>query len=152
MEQIKTMQKDVDYKKLKIIGGNKVTYDFSDYKTFTELFKGLYHKKMTRDEVEMKQDEFNSVLGALSNYAPKSQKYIEAKNKLLDNAKNFYKGREKIIKGFKDGIFPLKSDDEFEEQQTSKKFNKKEPPIKPTKTDVKELIIKEETGTDRELL
>ena len=70
---------------------------------------------------EMKQDEFNSILTVLSNYTPKSQKYIEAKNSLLSNAKNFYKGREKIIKGFKDGIFRLKFDDKFEEQQTSKK-------------------------------
>ena len=41
-----------------------------------------------------------------------------------------------------------------EEQQTSKKINKKEPPKKPTKTDMKELnelIIKKETGTNREL-
>ena len=43
----------------------------------------------------------------------KAQKNIETKNKLLDNAKNFYKGRKKIIEGFKNGLFPLKSDDEF---------------------------------------
>ena len=42
---------------------------------------------MTIDEAEMKQDEFNSILAVLSNYAPKSQKYIEAKNSLLGNAK-----------------------------------------------------------------
>ena len=29
--------------------------------------------------------------------------------------RNFYEGREKIIEGFKNGIFPLKFDDEFEE-------------------------------------
>ena len=45
IEEIITIQKDVDYRKLKIIGGNKVTYDFSDYKTFTELFRGLITKK-----------------------------------------------------------------------------------------------------------
>ena len=48
----------------------------------------------------------------------------------------------------------MKSDDEFEEQQTSKTFNKKEPPKKPTKTDIDEFtefIIKEETGINREL-
>ena len=50
VEKIITIQKDVDYRKLKIIGGNKVTYDFSDYKTFTELFRGLYHKKVAIDE------------------------------------------------------------------------------------------------------
>ena len=28
-----------------ITGGNNVTYDFSDYKTFKELFEDLYFKK-----------------------------------------------------------------------------------------------------------
>ena len=70
---------------------------------------------MTINDAEMKQNEFNSILDALNNYSPKAQKYIEAKNKLLDNAKNFYKGREKIIEGFKNGIFPLKYEDAFEE-------------------------------------
>ena len=72
---------------------------------------------MTIDDAEHKQDKFNSMLRALNNYTPKVQKYIEAKNKLLDNEKNFYEGREKIIEGFKNGIFPLKHDDEFEEEQ-----------------------------------
>ena len=44
-EEIKTIQKNVDYRKLKFIGGNNVKYDFRDYKTFNELFKNLYHKK-----------------------------------------------------------------------------------------------------------
>ena len=119
------MQKDIDYKKLIITDGSKVTYDFSDYKAFKDLFRDLYFKNMTIDDAEMKQDEFNSILGVLSNYTPKAQKYIEAKNILLDNTKIFYKGRKKIIEGFKNGIFPLKSDDGFEEQQTSKKFDAK---------------------------
>ena len=71
---------------------------------------------MTIDDAEHIQDEFDSMLSVLSDYTPKSQKYIEAKNKLLDNIKNFYEGREKIIKGFKDRIFPLNHDDEFEEE------------------------------------
>ena len=152
IEEIRTIQKNVDYKKLKIRGGNNVTYDFSDYKTFKELFKDLYFKKMIIDEAEIKQDEFNSILSFLSSYTPRDQKYIEAKNNLLNNAKNFYEGREKIIKVFKDGIIPLKSDDE--EQQTSKKFNGKEPLVKPTKIDANELnefINEEETGINREL-
>ena len=53
----------------------------------------------------MKQDEFNSILDALNNYSPKTQKYIETKNSLLNNAKNFYKGREKVIEGFKKEYF-----------------------------------------------
>ena len=91
----------------------------------------------------------------MSNYTPRNQKYNEAKNKLLKNATDFFRGREKIIEGFKNGIFLLNHDNKFEEeQQTSKKFNKKEPPIKPTKTDaneLNELIIKKETSIGKEL-
>ena len=50
IEEIRTIQKDVDYRRLKITGGNKVTYDFSDSKTFKELFRDLYYKKMAIDD------------------------------------------------------------------------------------------------------
>ena len=52
----------------------------------------------------------------MNNYPPRSKKYIEAKDKLLGNAKNFYKVREKTVEGFREGIFLLKSDDEFGEE------------------------------------
>ena len=45
------------------------------------------------------------------------KKYIEAKNKFLKNPKNFYRRREKIIEGFKNGIFPFSYDEEEEEQE-----------------------------------
>ena len=34
IEEIRIIQKDVNYRKLTIRGGNSVTYDFSNYKTF----------------------------------------------------------------------------------------------------------------------
>ena len=64
----------------------------------------------------MKQNKFDAKLNAFSRYSPRNQKYIKVKNKILVNAKNFYEERKKIIEGFKKGIFPLKSDDEFKEQ------------------------------------
>ena len=44
------------------------------------------------------------------------KKQIEGIKILVDNTKTFSKGRKKIIEGFKEGIFSLKSDDEFKEQ------------------------------------
>ena len=58
IEEIKIIQKDVDYRKLKIAGGNKNTYDFSDYKTFKELFRDLYYRKMTINEAKLKMEYF----------------------------------------------------------------------------------------------
>ena len=107
INEIKTIQKNVDYRKLKIKGGNNVDYDFSDYKTFKELFRDLYYRKTTIDEAKRIQEEFDVAVNSLKNYAPTDNKYVEAKNKLLNNAKNFYEGREKIIEGFINKIFSL---------------------------------------------
>ena len=82
-------------------------------KNYLEIF---ITKKATIDYVERKQDEITGVMGALKGYAPRDNKYIEAKNKLLNNVENCYKGREKIIKGFKNGVFPFYYDREREER------------------------------------
>ena len=57
----------------------------------------------------------NAIIGALENYIPRTNKYTEAKNKLLNNVKKIYKGREKIIEGFKNRIFPFDYDEAWEE-------------------------------------
>ena len=45
IEEIRAIKNDVDYKKLIIRGTNNVTYDFSSYKTFNELYRDLHYKK-----------------------------------------------------------------------------------------------------------
>ena len=52
IEEIRIIQKNVDYRKLETTGGNKNTYDFSDYKTFKELFRDLYYRNMTINEAK----------------------------------------------------------------------------------------------------
>ena len=52
---------------------------------------------MSINEVERKQDEFNVVLNALSRYSSRDQKYIEAKNELLENVKIFTRGEKKLL-------------------------------------------------------
>ena len=105
IEEIRTIQKDVDYRKLIIRGGNNIKYNFSHFKTFNELFRELYYKNMTINDAEMKQNKFNSKLDALNNYSPKTEKYIEAKDSLINSAKNYYERREKMIKAFKKKYF-----------------------------------------------
>ena len=63
-------------------------------KNYLEMF---IKKKKTINDAEIKQNEFNSIIDAFDNYLPRSQKYIEAKNSLLNNVKNFYNGREKFF-------------------------------------------------------
>ena len=77
--------RNFDYRKLKIVCGNNVAYDFSDFKTFNDLFKDLRLKKIILDDTKMKQNE--AKLNALSGYSPRNQNYIETKDKILVNAK-----------------------------------------------------------------
>ena len=86
---------------MKFADGKGVTYDFSDYTTFKELFRDIYYRNMSINKAEKKQNEFNAALSVLSGYSPRDGKYIKAKNELLDNAKNFYKGRKIFLKGLK---------------------------------------------------
>ena len=55
-------------------------------------------------------------MGALKGYAPRDNKYVEAKNKLVNNVENFYKGKEKINEGFKNGVFPVYYNERHEHQ------------------------------------
>ena len=54
-----------NYRKSKIRDGSNVDYDFSDYKTFKELFEDFYYIKLSVDGAESEQDEFNAIIAAL---------------------------------------------------------------------------------------
>ena len=103
LKEIKIKQKNVNYRKLKIKGGNMKEYDFSDYKTFKEIFRDLYYRTVTIDEAENKQEEFTIALQHLKEYNPKHDKYVTLKNNLIDNASKFYerRGEKKLLKGLK---------------------------------------------------
>ena len=107
IDKIRVIQKDVDYRKLKITGGNKTEYDFSDYKAFKGLFRDLYYKRITIDHAEGEQEEFNAIIGVLDNYTSKNDEYIKAKNKLLKMLIIFKRGEKKLLKGLKTEYFHL---------------------------------------------
>ena len=85
------------------------------------MFRDLYYKKNTIDDVERKQDEITGVMVALKAYAPRDNKYVEAKNNLVNNVEKFYKGREKIIEGFKTKVFPFHYDERQEHQMKAQR-------------------------------
>ena len=63
------------------------------------------------------------MLLVLKNYSPKHDKYVISKNNLIDNAGKLHEVREKIMEGFKKGVFPFYYDRgreermEFEEEK-----------------------------------
>ena len=65
------------------------------------------------------------MLHLFKNYSPKHDKYVTLKYNLVDNVSKFYEGREKIIEGFKNEVFPLYYDKEYEDKWSLKKKKKK---------------------------
>ena len=49
IEKIKNIQKDVDYRKLKIRGGNNVDYNLSDYKTLQNFITKKLQQIMQKE-------------------------------------------------------------------------------------------------------
>ena len=76
----------------------------------------VHYRTITIDEAESKQVELNTVLNLLKKYSQKHDKYATLKNNLVDNESKFYEGREKIIEGFKNEVFPFYYDEEYQGQ------------------------------------
>ena len=46
LEKLNNQEKLVNYRKLNFRGGNKVDYDFSEYRSLKELFKAIYYRNI----------------------------------------------------------------------------------------------------------
>ena len=76
IKQVNIIQKDVDYGRLILIGGNRGEYNFSDYRAFKELFRDLYYKKLTIDGAKAYQIQFDTILYNLNQFQNISRQKI----------------------------------------------------------------------------
>ena len=86
---------------------------------FSVVFRGCVYRWANVFEpncTNASRFNFGAIIGVLENNTPKKDKYIEARNTLLNNVKIFYKGWKKIIEGFKKRISPFNYDEAYEEQ------------------------------------
>ena len=92
------------------------------------------------EEAEKIQDVFNAVYAALEKYIPKKEPYIELRQELLINSKNFYDGRKLIIDAFKNKIFPMVPIDSSEDEESSESEDDREPIIKEEKLILQQVV------------
>ena len=81
LEKLNNQEKLINYRKLNFTGGNKVAYDFNEYRSLIELFKAIYYKNITIEKAEKIQEEFNAIIDALKNYKPKKKQNINKTKK-----------------------------------------------------------------------
>ena len=89
------------------------------------------------------------MLHLLKKYSPKYDRYVTLKKNLLDNVSKFYEEREKIIEGFKNKVFAVYYDEEYEEQMEFEKEEEERKIFDANK--FSECVNEQETQINKEL-
>ena len=92
--KLSNQEKVIYYKKLNFKGDRNLNFDFREYKSLKELFKGVYYRNISIGKGERMQDEYEAQLAVLERYKPKHSDYLKEKKDLLINVKSFYGGTE----------------------------------------------------------
>ena len=112
IKKIKNSPRDKDTKKYQpkfnFIRANKNEDDFNKYIDLRELGNDMQNGSLTLDEAKEIKRQMKHEINDLKNYAAKSDKTKNIKNKVLENVKMPYKGIKNVIKGFEDGDFLIK--------------------------------------------
>ena len=90
-----------------------VTKKSKNFRTFEKLIKYLLRRNMAIDETGIKENEYVEKLDKLRTYSEKVSKYIESKESVSKNVKDFYDGWEKSVYGFRNGTLPLSKIDDM---------------------------------------
>ena len=72
----------------------------------------------------------------MKKYKPRKEPYIEKREKLLTNSKNFYDGRETIIDPFKNKIFSTSPTDFSEDDKSSEGRDDRQSTMEDEKLDI----------------
>ena len=108
---------DIDINKLAFNGSNQEKFNFNTFRMPLNFLQDIYKEKISLKEAEFKQRGLEIKIRDLQfGYTPKNKKEKEEKNQVLMHANELLESRNKIIKAFKDDIFPSehlkKSDDD----------------------------------------
>ena len=117
LAKVTNQEKLIQYKCLYFKPSGVNEFDFREYDSLKEVFlnSAIYYRNLKIEDAEGKQHEFLAIFNALERYNPRKPDYVTARKNLLINVKNFYNGREMIINTFKNKIFPLSTEDFFED-------------------------------------
>ena len=83
------IKKSIYNKKLSFKRDKYFGFDFSHYRSLKELFKGIYYRKISIDEVERIQNEHGAQLNVLENYRPRNPDYVKEKKTAFEQCKQF---------------------------------------------------------------
>ena len=107
-DKINYQDEIINYSQLNFIGSSKkYTFKFGDFMSLGNLAKNTYNGNISLDPAKQEQRKMENMLESLIDYSPIKDIYKSKKVNILLNAREFYKGRIKILVAFEENIFPL---------------------------------------------
>ena len=107
-DKINYQDEIINYSQLNFIGSSKkYTFKFGDFMSLGNLAKNTYNGNISLDPAKQEQRKMENMLEILIDYSPIKDIYKSKKVNILLNAREFYKGRIKILVAFEENIFPL---------------------------------------------
>ena len=106
MDEIEEVNSVIDIHKPLFIGSNKEKFNFNTFRMPLNFLSDIYNGKISLKEAEFKQRDLEIKIRDLQfDYNSKDGKEKEEKSQVLMQADDLSEYRDKIIDGFKDGIF-----------------------------------------------
>ena len=117
IDEIEEDDDDIDINKLAFINSNQEKLNFNTFRMPLNFLSAIYNGEISLKEAEFKQRDLEKEIEEPQfYYVPKNKGEKEEKSQVLMHAKELLESRNKIIKAFKDDIFPSehlkKSDDD----------------------------------------
>ena len=86
---------------------NGEPYDFNKFTSREQFCYDIGSGKITIKQAKNEQDEMSKKISDLKKYNPTNKTKATERSKVLENARNFFDGRKKIIDPFEDGILQM---------------------------------------------
>ena len=147
IDEIEEDDNDIDINKLAFIGSDREKFNFNIFRMPLNFLQDIYNREISLKEAKFKQRDLEKKIDDLKfGYKSKDKKEKEEKSQVLMHANELLESRNKIIKAFKDDIFPsehLKKSDDAAYDFTLKGVNKFIKEIKLMEEKIKLSLFKE---------
>ena len=122
-DKIRYQDEIIDYSRLNFIGSSKkYTFKFGDFMSLGNLAENIYNGNVSLDAAKQEQRKMENMLENFVNYKPVKDTYKNKKTNVLLNAREFYKGRRKILIAFEENMFPLPQPYVFGKNEWEEKY------------------------------
>ena len=116
VDEVNKISRENKYKKFVYFHSNGTPYNFSKFRDIKQLGNDIFNGHISIKQAKDEQDEMKNEIKKMKNYNPTNEQKIKSKEEVFNKAKQLFEITTKIIKAFKDGIFPLSKEHLHKEQ------------------------------------